>query len=268
MRRMAQGKQHGADATTGYFTGLAQGYDAHRPSYPREAIEAIVNRLARPMVIVDVGCGTGISTRLLTRAAGSGSHVIGIDPNADMLHIALQAAGGPNDTTIDYRPARAEATGLGAGSADAVVCAQAFHWFDARAALREFHRVLKSSGRLAVMWNVKDRRTAFSAGFCDLAERAMADAASRGLVVPPERGTDAALGGYFANLRQFTFDNPQPLTLAGVLGRARSASYFPRIGPLREELESALQRLFDTHQRDGEVMLWHRTELTLADRAP
>src|SRR3954468_23879350 len=48
-----------------YFTGLAQAYADHRPSYPMAAIEAILNGLPRSTRVADIGCGTGISTRLL-----------------------------------------------------------------------------------------------------------------------------------------------------------------------------------------------------------
>ena len=54
------------------------------------------------------------------------------------------------------RAGTAERTGLPDSSADAVAVAQAFHWFDAPAALAEIHRVLKSGGKLAVIYNVRD----------------------------------------------------------------------------------------------------------------
>ncbi len=41
-------------------------------------------------------------------------------------------------------------------SLDAVLCAQAFHGFDTRETLDEFHRVLKPGGRLGLVWNVRD----------------------------------------------------------------------------------------------------------------
>ena len=79
------------------------------------------------------------------------------------------------------------------------------------------------------------------------------------------RGYDPATGGLFANVRTLAFDNPQPLDRSGLIGRARSASYFPRAGALKDELEADLHRLFDEHQRDGLISFRQRAELTFAE---
>jgi ubiquinone/menaquinone biosynthesis C-methylase UbiE len=240
--------------TTEYFTGLAATYAQHRPSYPIEAIDCVLEGLRQPIRVVDVGCGTGISSRLLA-SAGRCAEVVGIDPNADMLnqarHQNVEA-----QLKIEYRVGTGERTGLDDYSFDLVLCAQSFHWFAPLEALREFHRVLKPHGRLALMWNVKDPTAdEFSARYTAINDRAMADAAMRGLVVRSEREADPTLGGYFENVRQRTFANPQLLDLEGVLGRMASASYFPKLDPLRSQLQ---------HER---VSLMHRVEVTLADRA-
>src|SRR5687768_7266174 len=107
---------------TEYFTGLAGAYARNRPTYPVEAINFIVAGMARPISAADLGCGTGISTRLL---AACGVKVVGIDPNRDMLAQASQES-----TGIEYRQGAGEQTGLPDGSIDLVVCAQSFHWFD------------------------------------------------------------------------------------------------------------------------------------------
>jgi ubiquinone/menaquinone biosynthesis C-methylase UbiE len=255
---------HGqSQPVTEYFTGLASLYAEHRPSYPSAAIDWILSDLVGPIRVADVGCGTGISTRMLASRA---AQVIGIDPNPDMLARARQCST-PTDVSIEYRIGAGERTGLDDNGVNLVVCAQSFHWFDALMALREFHRILLPAGRLALIWNVKDERDAFTAAYNQLADRAQADAATRGLLVPSERAADPTLGGYFTNVRTRSFPNPQSLDMDGLLGRARSASYFPKQGPLRDGLEDELRRLFDRYQHDGRVILLHQTEVTLADRA-
>jgi SAM-dependent methyltransferase len=161
---------------------------------------------------------------------------------------------------------RGEATGLPDGSVDLVLCAQAFHWFDAFAALREFYRILKTGGRLALMWNMKLPSNPFSSRFCEIAEAAQRDAETRGLRVPSERAAEPTLGGFFSNVQRRAFNNPQRLDLEGVLGRMRSASYFPKSGSQRDFFEQELRTAFERNQQNGCVVLEHDAEVTLADR--
>ena len=250
--------------TENYFTSIAGEYAAYRPTYPREAFETMLEGLRRPVRAVDVGCGTGISSRLL---AAAGAEVIGLDPNAAMLEQA-RAIGHAAVRSIEYRLGDAEHTGLPSQSVDLALCAQSFHWFDAATALREFHRILREGGRLALLWNVRDISDPFSAGYEANSQRAE-DAAERdGRVVRRQREADPTVGGHFGDVRKLAFSNPQAMTLESLLGRARSASYFPRQQPLRAELEQDLRDLFNRFAVDGTATLQQRTELTLAKRLP
>src|SRR5262245_47247900 len=144
------------------FSGLAAVYDCHRPDYPRAAIDFVLDRcnLTAGMTLVDIGCGTGISSR---QFAQRGLAVIGIEPNADMRQAAVAMGG-----AIEYRDGRADATGLPNELADAVMAAQAFHWFANDAALTEFLRILKGGCWLALMWNEPDQADAFTEGYSEL----------------------------------------------------------------------------------------------------
>jgi SAM-dependent methyltransferase len=246
-----------------YFSGLAQMYAEHRPSYPPAAIDAVLAGLPQPVRVADVGCGTGISTRLL---AQHGARVIGVDPNADMLTMAR--AFRADHSVIEYRTGTADCTGLAEASVDVVVCAQSFHWFDSIEALREFRRILVPSGRLALMWNVRDENDPFTAAYSDQARRAQADAALRGMQVHEARSGDPTSGGYFGQVQHLEFPNAQPLSLDGLLGRARSASYFPKSSLLREQFESELRQMFERFQVNGLVILLHVTRITLARSSP
>ena len=247
---------------TEYFTGLAGLYDRYRPRYAEAALAACLEELPASCDIADIGCGTGIATRQL---AATGARVIGIEPNAEMLAVA-QTTAAPAGSSLKYRRASAEATGLADGSVDLVLCAQAFHWFDPPRALAEFHRILRPGRRLALMWNVRHEDNPVSAGYADVVRRAQA-AAREGFSWNQRNWLrDPTETGHFENPRRLSFDNPQRLDREGLLGRARSASYFPRAGRLRDRLERTLLDLFDRYARDGQVTIRQRTELTLADR--
>jgi ubiquinone/menaquinone biosynthesis C-methylase UbiE len=245
------------------FTGLAGDYASHRPSYPPEAIAKVLKGFRPPIRVADVGCGTGISTRLL---AAQGAEVVGIEPNEDMLRAAAGEPAPPRGS-VSYRRATAEKTDLPDGSQDLVVCAQSFHWFDAAAALREFHRVLVPGGRLALVWNIRDRGDPFTAAYSEIMNRAEADARQAGRVGWREYAGDPLAGGWFRNVAFSSFPYQMKHDLAGLLGRARSASYFPRQDPLRGELEEELAVAFGKHQSGGQVAIVYKTRVTLAERA-
>ncbi len=132
--------------------GFAEGshYDAARPSYPLAAVERIVADLelgARSRVI-DLGAGTGIFTRLLAPYVGE---VLAVEPSASMREALASAS-----PEISVREGRDDAIPVEDGWADAVVVAQAFHWFDAPRALAEIARVLRPGGGLGLVWNERD----------------------------------------------------------------------------------------------------------------
>jgi SAM-dependent methyltransferase len=129
------------------FSRAAAEYERGRPGYPAAAVRWLADRLElRPgRTVVDIGAGTGKLTRELLR---TGVEVIAAEPVQAMRAVLEQAV--PGIAVLD---APAEALPLPAASADAIVVASAFHWFDGDAALAEFHRVLRSRGRLALLWN-------------------------------------------------------------------------------------------------------------------
>lgn len=245
---------------TGRFTDRVADYVRHRPTYPAGAIDAVLEGLgdAREVAAADVGAGTGISSRLLARR---GVRVIAIEPNEAMRR-AGEAEGTPG---VEWQNGTAEATGLGDSAVDLVLCAQAFHWFEPGAALREIHRILRrGGGRLAIMWNCRDRSDGFTAAYC----RAIAEIGGESRVETKEfdAGT-VAESGLFGPARLSVFANEQRLDLEGLIGRALSASYSPKSGPGHERL---LRSLRDLHGRyadgAGMVTLRYRTEVYLAER--
>jgi ubiquinone/menaquinone biosynthesis C-methylase UbiE len=210
-------------------------------------------------LLVDVGCGTGISTRLF---AARGVRVIGIEPNDDMRARAAATpapAGGP---VPEYRKGTAEATGLPDGCAAAVLAAQAFHWFDSPAALREFRRVLRPGGHVALAGYERDEEDACTAAYGAVL-RTGPDAAA----VEGKRGRAGAVllqSPLFEAGECATFRHEQETDEEGLLGRAFSASYAPREPTAMAAFERALRAVFAAHQRDGQVVLRYVTTVYLA----
>ena len=148
----------------GRFNNRAEDYVKYRPAYPAGAILAILDGLGPSdrVTAADVGAGTGISARLL---GDRGVHVIAIEPGE-----AMRSAAAPHPR-VTWTAGTAEATGLRSASVDLVLSAQSFHWFRAAGAIVEFGRILKSGGRLAIMWNRRSRTDPFTAGYRTAAAR-------------------------------------------------------------------------------------------------
>src|SRR4030042_737804 len=134
------------------FTDKAGHYMKYRPSYPLEFINYLINatEMNRDSVVADIGAGTGILTKLL---AGKVKKIFAVEPNSDMLMKCMKHLKGiKNFTGID---ASAENTTLPDGSVDFITVAQAFHWFDKEKAKTEFKRILKTGGKVIIIWNNK-----------------------------------------------------------------------------------------------------------------
>lgn len=241
----------------GRFSDRAADYVKYRPDYPEVAIDAILDGLgpASSVVAADVGAGTGISARLLARR---GARVLAIEPNA-----AMREAAEPHPL-IEWRDGSAEATGLGDASVDLVLCAQAFHWFRQRDALREFHRVLRPGGRVALMWNSRDRHDPLTLAYV------VAIHAVNGEHPAEKRELDQDIihrDGWFKPARLMTFAHEQTLDRAGLLGRATSASYVPNEGEALEILKKSLDQIFDRYRgEDGLVRMRYVVKVYLAER--
>jgi SAM-dependent methyltransferase len=97
----------------------------------------------------------------------TGARLIAVEPLAGMRAELARAL--PEVEVLD---GTAERIPLPDASVDAVVVAQAFHWFDGDRALPEIHRVLAAGGGgLAMVWNVRDRTVEWVDRLGDLTER-------------------------------------------------------------------------------------------------
>lgn len=130
------------------FGSEAAAYERGRPSYPPEAIDWLLPTGARD--VLDLGAGTG---KLTTRLVERGLDVVAVDPLPEMLELLSGALPGTPALlgTAEHIP-------LPDNSVDAVLVAQAWHWFDPERAVAEVARVLRPGGRLGLVWNTRDER--------------------------------------------------------------------------------------------------------------
>ncbi len=106
----------------------AAAYDAHRPSYPPQAVDALLALLniagAAGATVVEVGSGTGKFTEVLA-ARPEGFRIVAVEPHAEMrARLEAKALGGGLTVVDGHGGAVPVADGWG----DGCIIAQAFHW--------------------------------------------------------------------------------------------------------------------------------------------
>jgi len=133
------------------FGAEALAYDQARPSYPPDSVAWLTENLGigPDRVVVDLAAGTGKLTALI---GGAGADLVAVEPVAGMRELFGQRLPG-----VPLVAGAAETMPFADACVDAVVVAQAFHWFDARRALAELARVVRAGGRLGLIWNARDR---------------------------------------------------------------------------------------------------------------
>jgi SAM-dependent methyltransferase len=164
--------------------------------------------------------------------------------------------------TVPVLPGSAEAIPLPDGIADAVVAAQAAHWFQGRAAVREIARVLRPGGGLGLVWNTRFDRAGWPREFARIVE-------SRGGPRPAHswdwRATFRSRTGPFYPQRRRTFRFAPRAPVATFPAWATSVSRIQLL-PLAERRRVAreVRTLLATHpQTRGRrtVTLPYRTEV-------
>lgn len=117
--------------------------------------------------VLDVACGTGVTTRIAKQKVGASGRVHGLDINASMLATAKDLA---QDVDINWIESDVCESGLAPETYDVILSQHGYHYFpDQPAALREFHRLLKRGGRMG--FSVWDGHSAYTEALCAAVER-------------------------------------------------------------------------------------------------
>jgi SAM-dependent methyltransferase len=236
--------------STQRFSSRVENYLKYRPGYPA----ALVGFLARACgltaahTVADIGSGTGLLTELFLK---HGNPVIGVEPNREMREAGERCLlDYPRFRSVD---APAEATTLADVSVDLITAGQAFHWFKRAETRREFVRILKPGGWVALVWNDRNiSANAFSKAYEELLIRFGTDYEAVG-----HKHVDAdGMGAFFApnSCNIESFPNRQVFDAEGLKGRLLSSSYVPEAGdPKYAPMLAALAKIFAEHQSGGTV---------------
>ena len=246
------------------FDRAAGAYERARPSYPDAAVTYLVDRfdLGPGRRVLDLAAGTGKLTRLLVP---SGVDLVAVEPVAGMR--AELATVMPD---LDVLSGTAESIPLPDASVDAVVCAQAFHWFDAPEALAEIRRVLRPGSGLAMIFNIRDESVDWVRELTVRTGVETADRPHHGLIRSTFTDHVAADRGY-GPVTLATFRYEQLLDESSLVERVASQSWIGAMAPAeRDELLDGVRDLARTHPelagRDTFAMPYD-TEVSLSAQA-
>ena len=202
------------------FAAAAEGYERTRPDYPAEALDRLVQELeiTPAAMVLDLGAGTGKLTRMLlpTRA-----RMVAVEPVEPMWRTFGNVL-----PEVEVVAGTAEALPFVDAAFDAVVVAQAFHWFRGEQALGEIARILKPMGRLGLLWNIRDESVPWVHRLGEIMgpyER-QAPRGQTGTWREAFSRTDL-----FGQLHQRRFTHAQELDVEGLVNRVASTSFIASI---------------------------------------
>ncbi|HEX5951022.1 MAG TPA: class I SAM-dependent methyltransferase [Actinomycetota bacterium] len=248
-------------AARGYEAGIEH-YRRGRPTYPDDAITYLVQqlRIGPRSDVLELGAGTGRFTELIVH---TGAAITALEPVAAMREILERAC--PTVVVLD---GTAEEIPLPDGSADAVVAAQAFHWFDGERALPQIHRVLRPGGRLGLIWNVRDETSDWAERLTAIFDRVAGPDAPRYRDRTWRRAFERT--DLFGPLHRSLAWHAHAVTREGFLDRVLSVSYVAS-APADERARALdeVNRLLDTDPelagRD-EILMPYRTDVFWCER--
>lgn len=229
------------------FAAGGDEYERLRPGYPEDAVTWLVWDAPEGGRAADVGAGTG---KLTAELVARGLDVAAVDPSTDMLaQLSLRLP------AVDVLVGTGEHTGLDDASVDLVTFAQSWHWVEPTAGATEVSRVLKSDGRVSMVWNFMDPRVDWVTELSDAWHTLSASEAIDAERHRPHLGPD------FGPVESVTVDWVDTMAIEKLAALVTTRSYFLTASPSEQH---------SIRDRVGQILRSHfsgRTTLELPYRA-
>jgi len=209
--------------------------------------------LGAQSVVADIGSGTGILTRLLLH---TGATVYAVEPN-DNMRAEAERQLQDQDRFLSVK-GTGEASGLKDHSTDLVTVAQAFHWMDPQRAKKEFRRILRPKGHIAILWNVPSGDSAFAREYEEIKRKYGNN------YIAIRQSHEPDLQSFFLpkKMKRQHFPHFVLLNEEGLHGQLRSSSFMPvPTDPQYAAVTEAVDRLFGRYQENGLVKMEYETQL-------
>lgn len=243
------------------FTDKAEKYVSSRPSYPKEFIDYLYSEVGftQKSKIADIGAGTGIFTRQLLER---NSDVTAVEPNDDMREKLLSLQ--DEFENLKVLDGTAENTLLDDKSIDFVTVAQAFHWFDVEKFKAECRRILKSDGKVVLVWNNRDEESDIVKDNIEIFKKYCKNFG--GLSGSRLKNYDGFGKLFDGEYKHIKFENHLWFDRDKFVGRSLSASYSLTKGDEKfDEYVKELNDLFDKYEKDGIVKIPNYTDVYIGN---
>jgi ubiquinone/menaquinone biosynthesis C-methylase UbiE len=238
----------------GVFDGVAEAYDAARPGYPQQLVDAAIaaGRLDSGSAILEIGSGTGKLTELLV---GRGLRVDAVEPGANLIEAARRRLG--DTDAVRYEHATFEAAELADGAYDAIFSATAFHWVEPEIGWAKAARVLAPGGLLALLTHVgvkdeDERSDAMELGMLEIVRR-----------YAPQAAQDWELPLPFADVLAGARERSANVSLAWdwIMSHGRHRMAIPEAAEMFEDVQVTAHLQRAEHTADEVLAHWRTTSL-------
>ncbi len=229
------------------FGLMSKEYNSARRGYPQEVFQYLksIIKINKPLTL-DIGCGTGISTRQLKQFD---FEVTGADKDAAMINTAMEQS-----DDIDYLLATADKIPFESNKFDLVTAFTSFHWFNNEESLLEIKRVLKKGGIFfaALKTNREDENADFRNGYTAILKKYAGDRFDR---TQDHFKKEFLIKAGFSEITERSFAVDENYTVEEALTLQKSLSIWNLIKEDdRSEVLKEMKEFYESHLVNGFVL--------------